>query len=271
MDSTVLSLGGFVKSIWQYGLTSNELKIIGAISMFLDHLGYIVYPEIGWLRVIGRLAFPIFSFFVYQGAKYTRNRRRYLGNMFCLGVLCMLGSWLLADFFYGNILITFSLSLLLIYNVQNIQKAWHATSSVWNGKLCMWVIAFVLLLFATAILCQIMPIDYGFIGILVPVGATIADRERCIRTDTPIPIPGDGRHELINRYIVLAVFGMMLYWQATTANEIQYFSLIALLPLCFYNYTRGSVSMKHFFYWFYPLHFIIVEAINNMVANYIIW
>lgn len=40
------------------------LKVFAIITMIIDHIGYFLYPEIMWLRVIGRLAFPIFFFLI---------------------------------------------------------------------------------------------------------------------------------------------------------------------------------------------------------------
>ena len=48
------------------------LKIIGIITMFLDHYHYIVGgSEI--LNIVGRIAFPIFAFTLSEGYTHTRN------------------------------------------------------------------------------------------------------------------------------------------------------------------------------------------------------
>lgn len=57
--------------------TQNQLKTIAAISMLIDHVGLTFFPELRILRILGRLAFPIFSFFVYEGFVYTRSKSRY--------------------------------------------------------------------------------------------------------------------------------------------------------------------------------------------------
>ena len=45
-------------------LDGTTLKIIAMISMVFDHVGSIFFPDATWPRMIGRLAMPIFSFFV---------------------------------------------------------------------------------------------------------------------------------------------------------------------------------------------------------------
>lgn len=76
-------------------VTSSWLKWLAIISMLIDHLGAVMlepwlasggahaYPVIDWLtldmglRLIGRLAFPIYSFLIVEGYHHTRDVRRY--------------------------------------------------------------------------------------------------------------------------------------------------------------------------------------------------
>lgn len=55
-------------------LNNNQLKIIACIFMLIDYIGFFLYPEIIILRYIGRLAFPLFAFFIAEGAYYTKNK-----------------------------------------------------------------------------------------------------------------------------------------------------------------------------------------------------
>ena len=47
------------------------LKIIALLTMFIDHLWYYVFPEYSFLRVIGRISFPIFLFLVWFSWSYS--------------------------------------------------------------------------------------------------------------------------------------------------------------------------------------------------------
>ena len=66
----------------KYGLTGNALKIIAAISMFIDHMGLIFFPGVELFRILGRIALPIFAFMIAEGCKYTKNRLRYFLSVF---------------------------------------------------------------------------------------------------------------------------------------------------------------------------------------------
>ena len=72
----------------RYGLSAAALKYLAALFMLVDHIG-MVFPtmltELGlptWAdglpRLIGRLAFPIFAYFVAEGCRRTRFFHRYL-------------------------------------------------------------------------------------------------------------------------------------------------------------------------------------------------
>ena len=136
-------------------LTKNQLKILAMVCMTIDHIGAAFFPQAVWLRVIGRLAFPLFSYCIAEGCRYTRNKARYFGSVFACGAVCVI-AFLPFGGFYGNALITLSLSILLPYGVE----AWKS-----SGKL-----RFLALTAALAavfyLLCRTVPIDYGFAGVL---------------------------------------------------------------------------------------------------------
>ena len=97
-------------------LSGNILKIIAAISMVIDHIGFMFFPDLLILRLIGRIAFPIFAVMIAEGAKYTKNKLRYFLTIFLLGVICQVVYYFFDDHsLYMSILITFSISILLIY------------------------------------------------------------------------------------------------------------------------------------------------------------
>lgn len=73
-----------------FGLSNNQLKIIAMLSMLADHMGMILFPEVRLLRIVGRLAFPIFAFMIAEGCAHTRNRGRYLLQMAAVALVCQI-------------------------------------------------------------------------------------------------------------------------------------------------------------------------------------
>lgn len=58
------------------GLSQEALKGIACVTMLLDHIGATMVQGYT-LRIIGRIAFPIFCFLMAEGTFYTKNPRKY--------------------------------------------------------------------------------------------------------------------------------------------------------------------------------------------------
>lgn len=111
-------------------LDTNFLKLIAVFSMLIDHIGGAFFPEVGWFRWIGRLAFPIFCYCMTVGLLYTRDIKKYL---FRLGLFAVISQpfYVLAfhphDFVSQltnwNIFCTLFLSLLAMYGLKE-RKWW---------------------------------------------------------------------------------------------------------------------------------------------------
>jgi len=79
-----------VKSV---GLTANTLKMIAIIAMTIDHIAWTFFPGFQTgalpltLHLIGRLATPIFMFFIVEGYYHTRNIKKYISRMFIFALI----------------------------------------------------------------------------------------------------------------------------------------------------------------------------------------
>ena len=67
IDRQIDKLGFLV----QKGLTGNQLKLFAVIVMTIDHIGAVLYPSVLWLRIVGRLAYPIFAYMIAEGCAHT--------------------------------------------------------------------------------------------------------------------------------------------------------------------------------------------------------
>jgi hypothetical protein len=63
------------------------LKLLAIISMFIDHVGYGLFPKMMVLRYIGRLAFPIFAYHIAIGCQYTKDLHRYVLRLFWFALI----------------------------------------------------------------------------------------------------------------------------------------------------------------------------------------
>lgn len=222
-------------------LTQNELKLIAAAAMLLDHIGAQLLPGVLWLRIVGRLAFPVFSFCIWEGSRCTRRPRRYLTRVLGMGLLCMAVFWVYSGRLYGNILITFTLSLCVLYAFRFCRRRQDATGALaLGGTVCG----------ATA-LCLLLSVDYGFWGVLLPLFAELADCLSC----KALP---DGAAPRLGFALGLAVVALRL-------GGVQIYSLLAVPLLFAYRGERGKHNLGRFFYWFYPLHLLAIGLVSMVL------
>ena len=104
-------------------LSGSTLKIIACIFMVIDHVGLTFFPEHDIFRILGRLAFPIFAFFIAEGTRYTAHKLRRFLLIFTIGLVFFVFYYLYDRILYGNIFLTFSVSILLDYLLFECKKA----------------------------------------------------------------------------------------------------------------------------------------------------
>ena len=221
-------------------LTKNQLKILAIVCMTVDHIGSAFFPDAAALRIIGRLAFPIFSYCIAEGCRFTHDKVRYLGGVLGCGLLCVI-AFLPVGGFYGNALLTMSMSIVLLYAVQ----AWE------NSGKCRFLALTAVLAGAFYLLCRVFPVDYGFAGVLLPLYAE-AGRLLWERVLTGIPpVIGERMGFALGLLVLAAVMGGVQPW-----------CLLALVPIGLLGTERDKRRMKNFFYIYYPAHLAVIGAVQ---------
>lgn len=228
------------------GFTQNQLKVIAAALMAVDLIGAELLPELDILRIIGRLSLPIFAFFIYERCRYTHSKPKYLARIFLLGLLCVAGYYIYEGKLYGNILITMSLSICVIYALQFFKSQIHGGNRILGAAVAVGCIC------GAAVVCSLVYIDYGFCGVLLPAFAEIFDGYSSRNKHMPL--------------FGFAIGRLLLSWQR---GGNQYISLLSLPLLAAYNGERGKRNMKYFFYWFYPVNLAVIGAVSIIIARYI--
>ena len=248
-----------VPTAQRWGLSASTLKVIACIAMVIDHLGAYIWDDLRPLRIIGRLAFPIFAYFIAEGCRYTRRKTRRFLLVFGLGLLCETVFFLYSGQINAGILMTFSLSILLIYQLQALKKSF--AQKAW-GMVVLWTLLLAASLVGVWSLMTIVRVDYGFWGVLIPVFTALPDYKEG-------ESPGIFRY-LSNRPVKLAfcALGMLLLCisRGLTTN-LQSYCLFALIPLALYNGRPGIKRMKYGFYVFYPLHLIVIFLLEMLLRG----
>lgn len=221
------------------GLTGNQLKLIALAAMTCDHIGAQLFPQSTILRIIGRLALPIFAYMIAQGCRYTRNKAKYLLTIAFVALVCQLVYFFAMGSLYQCILVTFSLSIALIFSLDAARKQ----PSSRNYAIA--VLAFVTVWFISDVLPGLLPgfyVDYGFWGILLPVLIWLSKDKW--------------------QSLLLCGAGLVLL---SLGNTLQWFSLLTLPLLALYNGTRGQAKLKYLFYIYYPAHLALIYLISLVI------
>ncbi len=236
------------------GFSASTLKLLAIITMLIDHIGAVViekgiyYNEylskesLNWwydvdtvLRCIGRIAFPIFAFFIVEGFFKTSNVKKYLLRLSIFALiseipfdLALNGSIL--EFSKQNVYFTLAIGLGVIVLVQ------HIPSQYYIGRIAVVVVGMVL--------AHVLHTDYQEEGILIIVLMYVLYRIRLSKE-------GIGA--------ILIATEMSTRWVCLS-------SVAYALVMFFYNGKKGF-SMKYFFYFFYPVHLLILAFIKMQMVS----
>jgi len=222
------------------GLTGNMLKVLALICMTIDHVGLILLPRYTVLRVIGRLAFPIFAWMIAEGCRYTRSMGKYLSTMALAGLLYQAVYTLVVGSLRMNIMLTFVMSVGLCWLLR-IAREKHNT---FFGVL---ILASIVAAFCVTDVVPLLlkgtdySIDYGFLGVMLPVVLYLCK---------------DKKMQLSVAGIMLCLLSLWTDW------AVQWCSLLALPLLALYNGKRGKAPLKWLFYVYYPAHLVVIWSIR---------
>lgn len=220
-------------------LDGTALKLIAMISMVFDHVGDTFFPEQTWMRLIGRLALPLFAFCVSEGFRYTRDRSKYLIRLGIFALVSELPFDLLTagrlELGHQNVMLTFFLAILALIVYDKIAGR---GKGVWRKILGVLAAA------AFGVAAQLLGADYGFFAVgLVFVFYVSRDLGRTGQA------------------------GCSLLYQLALRNVgIYLWGAVSSLVLLCYNGKKGR-GLKWLFYVFYPGHMLLLWLLKLWLAR----
>ena len=259
-------------------MTATQLKYLAAVFMVIDHVGMLFEPLSGlfprdslWyyaFRYVGRLAFPIFAYFVAEGCRRTHDYTAYLKRLFLFALLTQIPLYIAMPEDGRSVITTFFLASLAIGVYRRCREAGRSLPGILAAGICVF-------------LAQPLHGDYGWVGALTVVAVYLAGEER--------------RRQLAVLALCILFYylagGLWAYWGAPAlallksdgwalfltdmAARIPYFrrfylpysllmggfACLSLVPLSRYNGERGGGS-RWFFYWFYPIHLVVLYGLS---------
>ncbi len=103
-------------------LTNYHIKLLAAVTMLIDHIGVVFFPDaIAW-RIGGRLSFPLFIWLLVQGEAHTRDIWRYGLRLAILGTVTQPIYQLTFDTARPNILFELLLGLVCLRLARNFPR-----------------------------------------------------------------------------------------------------------------------------------------------------
>lgn len=254
------------------------LKIIALISMLIDHiitaelLGQNILMQWGlsmqtsyWvfdaIRLLGRIAFPIFAFMVAEGARHTRNIKKYILRLFIFALISEIPfdalHWPVAfsvlprfiSFFRNtNVLYTFALAVsgIALYNLCRSRSKGRALQ--------------IASLAVPALLSVVLSTDYTIFGVALVYAAYLPGENKRVKFAAMAGV------------LAVLYLGYASDWftPLTMYNVYEFgMACVSLILLWFYNGRRGGrggALSKWLFYIAYPAHLALL-ALWRILTN----
>ena len=236
------------------GISGNTLKMIAIITMLIDHIGAgVVEPYLSMnmgamdgnemfnrlyyldrsLRIIGRVAFPIFCFLLVEGFLHTRDVKKYGSRLLLFSLisevpfdLIFFNTWFYPG--YQNVYITLFIGLVVLAGYRRCEYD---------------VVKKMLVAAAGCAAAYLLRCDYDISGIVMIVILYEFNN---------------------NKYYQMLAGGLMAAIESISAFGA---AALAFIPISMYNGTRGRMNLKYFFYWFYPVHLTVLYLIQLLVVR----
>ncbi len=204
---------------------NDALKLLAILTMLIDHIGYMLFPQQLILRAIGRLAFPIFAHQLVIGYRKTSSLKNYAIR---LGIFAVISQ--LPFYFFGrglNIFFTLLTGLAAIYL--------YESKSLKNR-----VILLLILIITAVPPFSFLRMDYGAYGVMtILIFHILYER----------------------KWEALLAFGLLTLLYCLDISFYLQMWAVAAVPLFHVDWKFRVKLNKYFYYCFYPLHITLLLLI----------
>jgi len=218
-------------SVYSKDLTKSKsdlLKLIASITMFIDHTGFLYFPQKPLLRIIGRIAFPIFAYQVAVGFWHTSDHKRYLKKLLIFAIISQYPFYLMTGDGELNVIATFFFAALCLYF---FKRKWYP------------------LVIIPLAISYFISMDYGIYGVLAVLLFYFLYEKPIL--------------QLIGFSILTLIVTHLMGWQLQVYSilSVVLILFVRMLPVDFEFKLN-----KYFFYWFYPLHMLFLVFVGKLLG-----
>lgn len=251
-------------------LSCDTLKLTAMITMLIDHIGAGILEKMinnsqvylldSLLRLIGRIAFPIFCYLLLQGFVHTSSRAKYAKNLLIFAII----SEIPFDYlFYGNftflhqnVFWTLLIGLLTLWGIELIEKS--------GLPISFQLIGIIVTSSAGLLVAALLNTDYAWMGIAMILSFYFSRNNHALQCVTTFVI------------FFLALTAYYRPYFDTLENTLLYTLssewslLISFLLIYRCNDKRYIKKGKYLFYAFYPIHiavlWVVLQIINYSIS-----
>ena len=228
------------------------LKIIACFTMFIDHVGYIVFDgHSSWFNYVGRLAFPIFAFQISEGYIHTHDVKKYLLRLILFAFISQIPFLLFHSIINNelglNVIFTLFLGLVAIIIYDKYKKFVGVFSAIIFG-----------------IIAHFLNSDYSFYGVGITFLFYVFNKNKCLLAISFIIAT-----LMQYSYLILVYYNYGFeFLKNVFIIYLPYFicTIFSIIIILCYNKKKGP-STKYFFYLFYPLHMILIYILSFVLQN----
>lgn len=204
------------------------MQLLAMLTMLIDHVGLVFFPEQELWRIIGRISFPLYVYALVLGYERTSSRRRYLYRLGAIAMASQVPYQLALNPDGLNVVVSLLAGALVLQVLER------------TGSFLMSAV----IVSTAGILMDLLPFDYGAYGLLLVVIFRYARS-----------------HMLVLWHLMLNVLFLFL-----NGWELQLWSLFPTLVIAYGPWIANRLESARVSPWvwrsFYPLHLAVIAAVQ---------
>lgn len=223
------------------GISQEGLKLLACVTMLIDHIAASGLVHSINMRLVGRIAFPIYCFLLAEGVHYTKNPKKY-GLRLLIGVAL---SELPFDLVFSgvpnwvdnSVMITLLLGFLALMAMKQVPKQWQK----------------ILISLPFIAMGNMLFTDYGSWGVAMVVMFGLVRGQA-----------GEPWLRAVGLLLVCAAMNSAWVRVFGIRMRSELFGMLALIPISFYQGRKAtkSAAVQWAFYLFYPVHLAVIWVVK---------